>query len=98
MKVLAIGRDGFQKDAVMYALAFCEDIVYRKGREHPVLDGILLKHISIPDVILISISPVALNVDSEDLLDGILVTVECTSGHRDTFAHICAKPFSVQIF
>ena len=98
MQIFAVRRDRFEKDAVMYALAFCEDIVYRKGREHPVLDGVLFQYICISDVVLISICPVALNIDSEDLLYGILVAIECTSGHRDSFAHISAKPLPVQVF
>ena len=98
MQIFAVRRDRFEKDAVMYALAFSEDIVYRKGREHPVLDGVLLQHICISDVVLISIGPIALNIDSKDLLNGILVAIECTSCHRDSFAHISAKPLPVQVF
>ena len=97
MQVLAIRRNGLQKNPVVNALALGEYVVHRQGREHPVLDGVFFENLRVAYVVPVAVCPVALDVDSEDILDGILVAVERTSCHRKSFAHVCAEPLSVQV-
>ena len=98
MQILSIGWNGLQHDAVMHTLVFCKDAVHRHRGEHPVLDGILLQHIGIVDVIAESVLLVALDDDAEHVQNSITVAVEGAAGNGHALARLRLKPATVDLF
>lgn len=63
--------------------------------KHPVLYGILVKHFLVADVVLEPVFLVALDIDSEHILNGILMPVECAAGQAYSLAHLGFQPLPV---
>ena len=91
-EALAFRRDVFEDDAVLYAHALADEVVHRQRGEHPILHRVLMQHLLVADVITVAVSPIAVNVNAEDVLDGILVAVEGGSAQRHSLAHLGALP------
>ena len=95
MKILAVGRNRLQQDSVVHAFAFTEDVVYGQSGQHPVLYGILVKHFLVADVVLEPVFLVALDIDAEHILNGVLMPVECAAGQAYALAHLGFQPLPV---
>ena len=85
----------FQQNAVVQALAFAQQIADAERREHPVLYGVFAQHMGVADVIFVPVFAVALDVDAENVLDGVLVPVESRATEGQTSAHLRLHPFLI---
>ena len=97
LQIHALRRDVLQHDAMLQAHALADEVVYREGGEHPVLHCVLTQHLLVADVIAVAVAPVTVDIDAEDVLDGVLVAVESGAAQGDALAHLGAQPFLVDL-
>ena len=98
VEIIPVRRDGFEQDPLLDRLALGQDAVHRQGGEHPVLDGVLLQHLLVEDVVPESVLPVTFDDDSEHVEDGVPVAVEGAAGDRNTLAQRGIEPALVDFF
>lgn len=77
--------------------ALTHEIVDGQRGEHPILHSVLTQHLLVADVIAIAIPTVTVDVDAEDVLDGILVAVKCGAAQRQPVAHVGPHPSGVDV-
>lgn len=90
-------RDGLQKDALLQGDTFADGVADGEGREHPSLHRILGKDTFVANEVSVAIATVAIDVDAEDVLDSIYMTIEGGAGKRESFAHIGLQPLGLQV-
>lgn len=76
LQIVTLDRGRLEQDSVLQRQCLTDDVVYRQGIQHPVLDAVFAKHVSVADEVPIAILTVAIDDDAEDVLNGILVAVE----------------------
>jgi hypothetical protein len=94
-QIHAFRWDVFKHYSVLQAHTLTNEIVHREGRKHPVLHGILTQDFFVTDIIAITVSPVAIDVDAEKILNGIFMTIEGGTAEGNAFAHLRPQPFLV---
>ena len=76
LQVIPLYDCRLEKNPVLQRHRLTDDVVHRQGAQHPVLDAFALEHLGITDVILVAVLTVTIDIDAEDVLYRILVTVE----------------------
>ena len=71
--------------------------VDREGREHPVLYGLLGKHLGVAYVVAVAVFLVAVDDDAKHVEDGIAVAVEATARHGEPATHVGLDPTLVDL-
>ena len=66
-----------------------------KKKERAISPPLTMNSLGITDIIPIAVQTVAVDIEAEDVLYGILMTIESGTGEFYTFAHICIKPLFV---
>ena len=86
-----------QQNPVLQRQTLTDHVVHRECRQHPVLHAVLPQHIVIADVVLIPVLAVTVNVDAEDVLNGILMSCKGRTSQFYALAHIRLQPFLVDL-
>lgn len=79
-----------QHDAVFEWGAVRQGCVDSERREHPSLNGVVVEHVRVGDVIFVVMFRVALDDDAEHIEDGVLVAIE-----GETVERICSRSDAV---
>ena len=81
---------------MVHLLALGQHIVYREGREHPVLYGVFVEGFGIADMVAVAVLLVAIDDDAKHVEDGIAVAVEGAARHGQAAAHLSGDPLVVE--
>ena len=84
-------------DTVMQSLAVRDYIVDRHCRYNPVLNRIFMQHILVTDVVLVTTIAVAVDVDTEDVLNGILMAIKGRASELHSPTHLRVKPLFLNL-
>ena len=82
---------------MVHLLALGQHIVYREGREHPVLYGVFVEGFGIGDMVAVAVLLVAIDDDAKHVEDGIAVAVEGAARHGQAAAHLGLEPVVVDL-
>ena len=89
---VVITRNLLKQNAVMQSLTVRDYIVDRHGRYNPVLNRIFMQHILVADIVLVTTLAVTVDVDTKDVLNGILMAVEGRTSKLYSPTHLRVKP------
>lgn len=94
---MVVARNLLEQDSVLQRKAFAYYVVHCQSGKHPVLNGVFLQNFFIANEISVAVVAVAVDIDAENVFDGIFVPVEGGTRHVDTFAHFRREPLGVYL-
>lgn len=94
---VVVARDFLEQNSVLQRKTLAYYVVHCQCGKHPVLNGVLLQDFFVADEISVAVVAVAVDVDAENVLDGVFVPVEGGTRQVDAFAHFRREPFPVYL-